>query len=126
MHPADFSISSINIATRYSSSTTNTLTPLSAAVMAGPLILPVLGGPESQILRVRRDCNPTVEASVNRFQLCLTLQFETNTALDKFRAKARRTKAINLWSTFLLPIDLELRRPVARDHPGHGDPTPSN
>ena len=43
-----------------------------------------------------------MEASVNRFQLCLTLQFETNTALDKFRAETRRPKPIDLWSTFLL------------------------
>jgi hypothetical protein len=34
MQPADSNISSINIATRYSSSTTNTLTPLSAADIA--------------------------------------------------------------------------------------------
>src|SRR6516162_5452639 len=67
-----------------------------------------------------------MEASVNRFQLCLALQFETNTALDKFRAEARHPKPIDLWSSFLLPIDLELRRPVARDDPGDSNPALGN
>ena len=67
-----------------------------------------------------------MEASVNRFQLCLALQFETNTTLDKFRPKTRRAQAVDLWSTFFLPINLQARRPVARDDPGDRDSAPGN
>src|SRR5215831_1553381 len=126
MHPADSKISSIKIATKYSSSTTNTLTPLSASVMAHPLIFVQSQRSNGQILRNRRDNDPTVKTSVNRFELCLTLQFETNTALDKFRAKAGCPKSVDLWSTFFLPTDLQTRRLVACEDPRNRDPPPGN
>src|SRR5262249_24715458 len=126
MHPADSKISSIKIATKYSSSTTNTLTPLSASVMARPLLFVHSQRSNGQIFSVRRDNDPAAQASVNRFELCLTLQFETNAALDKFRAKPGHPKSVDFWSHFFMPTDLQARRPVARDDPRNRDPALGN
>src|SRR5215469_18446899 len=82
--------------------------------------------PVGQILWVGRDDNSTMEAAVDRLQLCLTLQFKTNAAFNEFRAKAGVSKAIDLWSTFLLPGELELRRPFTGDAPGNPDSSPGD
>ncbi len=63
-----------------------------------------------------------MEIAIHRFQLRLALSFETNAALDKFRAEAMSWQLVNLWPAVLDPIQLESWGVVGRNGPRDLDP----
>ena len=77
--------------------------------------------PERQVFWLRWDHYPTVKGASRRVELCLALKFETDAALDEFRAKPATWQVIDFWPAALRPCELEVRRAAIGDAPGDLD-----
>src|SRR5438477_4718535 len=77
--------------------------------------------PKRQVFWLCWDRYLTVQSAIRRVELCRALEFETDAALDEFRAKPTTWQVVDFWPAALRPCQLEVRRAAIRDAPSDLD-----